>query len=149
MIDLHDWNDVANTKIPLNEEIFALLQDRTYSEKLKPAVIIARKRPAKSLTWTKSKEGDALCYDVPDGNFHSCNGAHIKYWKPVNIPNKVESLVCGVVEAPKDCFDAELAIPPKPNPKRPSPEGYWKFIPHCFAPDEYYVQWKCDCGKVN
>lgn len=28
MIDLHDWNDVANTEIPLNQEIFALWSDR-------------------------------------------------------------------------------------------------------------------------
>ena len=44
--------------------------------------------PAKSLTWTESKEGYALCYDVPAGNFHSCNGAQIKHWKYVNAPSK-------------------------------------------------------------
>ena len=85
IIDLHDWNDVSNTKIPLNEEIFALVEDR-YSEKLRPDIIIAKMSPAKSLTWTESKEGDVLCYDVPSANFFSCNGAHIKYWKHVNIP---------------------------------------------------------------
>ena len=42
--------------------------------------------PAKRLTWTESKEGDVLCYDVPAGNFHSYNGANIKYWKHVNAP---------------------------------------------------------------
>jgi len=151
MIDLHDWNDVANTKIPLNEEIFALLEDRQKPEKLRPAVIVARMRPANRLTWTESKEGDVLCYDVPAGNFHSCNGAQIKYWKSVDIPQKFDSAVCGVVEAPKDCFDAELAIPPKPKPKSNpvAPEVCWKLISHCFAPDEYQVQWKCECGTVN
>ena len=149
MIELFGWNDVSNTEIPLNKEIFALLQDLTAPEKLRPAVIVAAKRPARSIRWAKQTEGDVLCYDIPVGNFHSCNGAHIKYWKAVDIPQKLDSVVCGVVEAPKDCFDAELAIPPTPNPKRPSPEGYWKFIPHCFAPDEYYVQWKCECGTVN
>lgn len=87
-IDLHDWNDVSNTKIPLDEEIFALLEDRMDPEKLRPEVIIARMRPAKKLTWTKSKEGDVLCYDVPAGNFHSCNGDQIKYWKYVNTPSE-------------------------------------------------------------
>lgn len=86
MIDLHDWNDVSNTKIPLNKEIFALIEDRTDPEKLRPEVIIAKMMPAKRLTWTESKEGDVLCYDVPAGNFHSCNGAQIKYWKDVNVP---------------------------------------------------------------
>lgn len=86
MIDLHDWNDVSNTKIPLNKEIFALLEDRMDPEKLRPEVIIAKMMPAKRLTWTESKEGDVLCYDVPAGNFHSCNGAQIKYWKDVNVP---------------------------------------------------------------
>lgn len=85
---LEGWNDVSNTKIPLNEEIFALLVDRQNPEKLRPAVIVAKMRPAKSLTWTESKEGDALCYDVPAGNFHSCNGAQIKHWKYVNAPSK-------------------------------------------------------------
>lgn len=88
MIDLHDWNDVSNTKIPLNEEIFALLEDRMDPEKLRPAVIIAKMMPAERLTWTESKEGDVLCYDVPAGNFHCCNGAQIKYWKYVNVPSK-------------------------------------------------------------
>ncbi len=88
MIDLHDWNDVSNTKIPLNKEIFALLEDRMDPEKLRPEVIIARMRPANRLTWTKSKEGDVLCYDVPAGNFHSCNGDQIKYWKQVNVPSE-------------------------------------------------------------
>ena len=151
MIELHGWNDVSKTEIPLNQEIFALLEDRQNPEKLRPAVITARMRPAKSLTWTESKEGDVLCYDVPAGNFHSCNGAQIKYWKSVDIPQKFDSAVCGVVEAPKDCFDAELAIPPKPKPKSNpvAPEVCWKLISHCFAPDEYQVQWKCECGTVN
>ena len=87
MIDLHGWNDVSNTKIPLNEEIFALIEDRMDPEKLRPEVIIAKMKPAKSLTWTKSKEGDVLCYDVFAGNFQSCNGAQIKYWKYVNVPH--------------------------------------------------------------
>ncbi len=81
-----DWNDVSNTTIPLNQEIFALLQDRTYSEKLRPATIVAKMMPAKRLLWTKQTEGNVLCYDVPDGNFHNCNGEHIKYWKYVNAP---------------------------------------------------------------
>ena len=149
MIELFGWNDVSNTEIPLNQEIFALLEDRMDPEKLRPAVIVAKMMPAKRLTWTENKEGDVLCYDVPAGNFHCCNGNQIKYWKAVDFPKKFDSSVCGVVEAPKDCFDAELAIPPSPKPNRPSPEGYWKFIPHCFAPDEYYVQWKCECGTVN
>lgn len=85
---LEGWNDVSNTKIPLDEEIFALLADRQNPEKLRPAVIVAKMRPAKSLTWTESKEGYALCYDVPAGNFHSCNGAQIKHWKYVNAPSK-------------------------------------------------------------
>lgn len=86
MIDLHDWNDVSNTKIPLNKEIFAILEDRMDPEKLRPEVIIAKMMPAKRLTWTERKDGDVLCYDVPSGNFHSCNGAQIKYWKHVNVP---------------------------------------------------------------
>ena len=86
--DLHDWNDVSNTNIPLNDEIFALLQDRTYSEKLRPAVIIAHMHPAKKLLWTEQTEGDVLCYDVPDGNFYKCNGAHIKYWKHIDVPSE-------------------------------------------------------------
>lgn len=86
MEKFNDWNDISNTKIPLNEEIFALLEDRMDPEKLRPAVIVARMMPAKRLTWTESKEGDVLCYDVPDGHFYSCNGAEIKYWKHVNIP---------------------------------------------------------------
>jgi hypothetical protein len=85
-IDLHDWNDVSNKKIPLNEEIFALLEDRQNPEKLRPEVIVAKMMPAKRLTWTESKEGYVLCYDVPAGNFNSCNGSQIKYWKPVDIP---------------------------------------------------------------
>ena len=88
VIDLHDWNDVSNTKIPLNEEIFALLVDRQNPERLRPAVIVAKMVSAKSLTWTENKEGDALCYDIPIGNFHCCNGAEIKYWKYVNVPLK-------------------------------------------------------------
>lgn len=87
IIDLHDWNDVTNTKIPLNEEIFALLKDRMNPEKLRPAVIVAKVKPAKSLTWSENKEGEVLCYDVPAGNFHSCDGSQIKYWKPVNVPS--------------------------------------------------------------
>jgi hypothetical protein len=94
-IDLHDWNDISNTKIPLDEEIFALLEDRQNPEKLRPAVIVARMRPAKSLTWTESKEGDVLCYDVPAGNFHCCNGSKIKYWKHVNVPSKHAETSCG------------------------------------------------------
>lgn len=82
----NDWNDVSNTKIPLNEEIFALLEDRMNPKRLRPAVIVAKMMPAKRLTWTESKEGDVLCYDVPVGNYHSCNGAQIKYWKYVNVP---------------------------------------------------------------
>lgn len=88
MAKINDWNDVSNTKIPLNEEIFALLEDRMCPEKLIPAVIVAKMMPAKSLTWTERTEGDALCYDIPIGNFHCCNGAEIKYWKYVNIPSE-------------------------------------------------------------
>lgn len=90
----NDWNDVSNTKIPLNKEIFALLVDRQSQEKLRPAVIVAKMMPAKSLTWTESKEGDVLCYDDPAGNFHSCNGAQIKYWKHVNVPSKQAETSC-------------------------------------------------------
>lgn len=89
-----DWNDVSNTTIPLNEEIFALLVNRQNPEKLRPAVIVAKMMPAKSLTWTESKEGDVLCYDVPDGNFHSCNGSNIKYWKYVNAPSEQPESSC-------------------------------------------------------
>ena len=149
MIELFGWNDASNTEIPLNKEIFALLQDQADPEKLRPAVIVAKMMPARQLTWAEQMEGDVLCYDIPVAHFHCCNGAQIKYWKAVDIPQKLISAVCGVVEAPKDCFEAELAIPPKPKPKRPSPEGCWRFVPHCFAPDEYYVQWKCECGTVN
>lgn len=85
-LKFNDWNDVSNTKIPLNEEIFALLQDRMDPEKLRPEVIVAHMYPAKSLTWTENKEGDVLCYDVSAGNFHCCNGNQIKYWKYVNVP---------------------------------------------------------------
>lgn len=94
MIDLHDWNNVSNTKIPLNEEIFALLVDRQDPKKLGPAVIVAKMMPAKSLTWTESKEGDALCYDVPAGNFYCCNGADIKYWKYINVPSEYTKSSC-------------------------------------------------------
>ena len=82
----NDWNDVANTKIPLNEEIFALLEDRNNPEKLRPEVIIAKMMPAKRIRWTERTEGDVLCYDVPAGNFYCCNGDQIKYWKYVNAP---------------------------------------------------------------
>lgn len=152
MIELFGWNDVSTTKIPLNEEIFALLEDRddpTDLTKLRPAVIVARMHPAKKLSWTNQTEGDVLCYDIPVGNYHSCNGAHIKYWKAVDIPKKLDSCVCGVVEAPKDCFDAEPAPQPQPKSNPVAPEGCWKRIHHCFAPDEYEVQWKCECGTVN
>lgn len=87
MFELHDWNDVSNTKIPLNEEILVLLEDRMNPEILRPAVIVAKMMPANRLTWTENKEGDALCYDVPSANFFSCNGADIKYWKHVNVPS--------------------------------------------------------------
>lgn len=86
MSKFNDWNDVSNTKIPLNEKIFALLQDRMDPEKLRPEVIIAHMHPAKRLLWTEQTEGDVLCYDVPSGNYHCCNGAQIKYWKYVNAP---------------------------------------------------------------
>ena len=94
IIDLRDWNDASSTKIPLNEELFALLEDRMNPEKLRPAVILAKMEPAKTLSWSETKEGDALCYDDLAGNFHSCNGADIKYWKPVwkhvNVPSSKE-----------------------------------------------------------
>ena len=89
-----DWNDVSNTKIPLNQKVFALLVDRQNPEKLRPAVIIPKMMPAKMLTWTKNKEGDVLCYDVPDGNFHSCNGSNIKYWKYVNATSEQPESSC-------------------------------------------------------
>lgn len=82
----NDWNDVSNTKIPLNEEIFALLEDRMNPKRLRPEVIIAHMYPAKKLLWTEQTVGDVLCYDVPAGNFHCCNGNQIKYWKYVNVP---------------------------------------------------------------
>lgn len=82
----NDWNDVSNTKIPLNEEIFALLEDRMNPKRLRPEVIIAHMYPAKRLLWTEQTVGDVLCYDVPAGNFHCCNGNQIKYWKYVNVP---------------------------------------------------------------
>ena len=107
MFDLRDWNNVSYTKIPLNEEIFALLEDRMNPEKLRPAVIVAKMMPAKRLTWTENKEGDVLCYDVPDGHFYSCNGAEIKYWKPVNVP--VRTRQCNIDEKPpisKEEFDS-------------------------------------------
>lgn len=85
--EFNDWNNVSNTKIPLNEEIFALLEDRMNPEKLRPAVIIAKMMPAKRIRWTERTEGDVLCYDVPAGNFHCCNGDQIKYWKYVNAPH--------------------------------------------------------------
>lgn len=87
MDEFNDWNDASNTKTPLNEEIFALLEDRIDPEKLRPTVIVAKMMPAKRLTWTESKEGDVLCYDIPAGNFHCCNGDQIKYWKYVNVPH--------------------------------------------------------------
>ena len=83
-----DWNDVTKTKIPLNVEIFALLEDRMDPKKLRPAVIVAKMMLAKRLTWTENKEGEVLYYDVPAGNFHCCNGAQIKYWKAVSIPSE-------------------------------------------------------------
>lgn len=94
----NDWNDASNTKIPLNEEIFALLEDRNNPEKLRPAVIIAKMMPANRLTWTKNKEGNVLCYDVPAGNFHCCNGAKIKYWKYVNAPYYVNFITGEYIE---------------------------------------------------
>lgn len=107
MIDLHDWNDVSNTKIPLNKEIFALIEDRTDPEKLRPEVIIAKMMLAKRLTWTESKEGDVLCYDVPAGNFHSCNGAQIKYWKDVNVPVRTKlRLIEKMLSISKKEFDS-------------------------------------------
>lgn len=107
MIDLHDWNDVSNTKIPLNVEIFALLVDRQNPEKLRPEVIIAKMMPAKRLTWTESKEGDVLCYDVPAGNFHSCNGAQIKYWKYVNVPSEHAESSCGLTKIETTIMEKE------------------------------------------
>lgn len=98
MIDLHDWNDVSNTEIPLNKEIFALLEDRMDSKKLRPAIIVAKMMPAKRLTWTENKEGDVLCYDIAIGNFFNCNGADIKYWKHVNVP--VRTRQCNTEETP-------------------------------------------------
>ena len=91
----NDWNDVSNTKISLNEEIFALLQDRMDPEKLSPEVIVAYMHPAKRLLWTEQTEGDVLCYDIPSGNYHHCNGAKIKYWKHVNDPSKQPESTCG------------------------------------------------------
>lgn len=90
-----EWNDASNTKIPLNVEIFALLVDRQNPGKLRPAVIVAEMMPAKSLTWTESKEGDVLCYDDLVGSFHGCNGAQIKYWKHVNVPSNQAETPCG------------------------------------------------------
>ena len=87
MEKFNDWNDVSNTKIPLNEEIFALLEDRMNPKRLRPEVIIAHMYPAKRLLWTEQTVGDVLCYDVPAGNFHCCNGNQIKYWKYVNVPH--------------------------------------------------------------
>jgi uncharacterized protein (TIGR02145 family) len=81
MIDLKEWNDASNTKVPLNVKIFALLEDS-----LNPSVIIARMEDAKKFTWAKNKEGNVLCYDIPDGNYHSCDGSAIRYWKNVNKP---------------------------------------------------------------
>jgi hypothetical protein len=107
MKKFNDWNDASNTKIPLNEEIFALLEDRMDPEKLRPAVIVAKMHPAKSLTWTENKEGDALCYDLPVGNFHCCNGAEIKYWKAVNIPS--EPAVGMIDEKTRDKYAQQAA----------------------------------------
>jgi hypothetical protein len=107
IIDMRDWNTASFTEIPLNEEIFALLEDRMHPERLRPAVIVAKMTPAKSLTWTDIKEGEVLCYDIPEGNFHSCNGADIKYWKHVNVP--VRTRQCNIDEKPpisKEEFDS-------------------------------------------
>lgn len=95
MTKFNDWNDASNTKIPLNEEIFALLEDRMSPERLRPAVIVAKMMPAKSISWAEGTEGDVLCYDIPEGNFHCCHGADIKYWKPVNVPVRTRQ---GIVE---------------------------------------------------
>lgn len=143
MIDIHDWNDVANTKIPLNQEIFALLKDRQNPEKLRPAVIVAKMKPAKSLTWTESKEGDVLCYDILAGNFHSCNGAEIKYWKHVNYPSEQAETSC--------CTDTdpEEYKPLKPQQNPLAIKGFWKHIIFKYVPDNYRVDWQCSCGTVN
>lgn len=130
MIDLYNWNDVSNTKIPLNEEIFALLVDRHNPEKLRPAVIVAKMMPAKRLTWTESKEGDVLCYDVPAGNFQCCNGAEIKYWKYVNVPSK----------------QAEVEPNPPPKPvaffdHRNEPDCTTEYLVYDKQEADAYIQW--------
>ena len=108
MFDLHDWNNVSNTKIPLNEEIFALLEDRMNPEKLRPAVIVAKMMPAKSISWADIKDGEVLCYDIPSGNFHCCNGAEIKFWKYVNIPSEHAESNRQEIEQKKDVVDDRL-----------------------------------------
>lgn len=143
MIDLHDWNDVANTEIPLNQEIFSLLKDRQNPEKLRPAVIVAKMKPSKSLTWTESKEGDVLCYDIPEGNFHSCNGEKIKYLKHVNSPSEQAETSCGTDT------DPEEYKPLKPQHNPLAIKGFWKRIILKFVPDKYRVDWQCSCGTVN
>ena len=106
MNKFNDWNDVSKTKIPLNEEIFALLEDRMNPEKLSPAVIVAKMMPAKSISWAERTEGDVLCYDIPIGNFHCCNGAEIKYWKYVNVPSEHAEQATGTT--PFDALKANI-----------------------------------------
>lgn len=85
MIDLKDWNDINTKEIPIDIEVFALLDDD-----LKPYVIIPRIRKANTLRWTSDKDKQhknlVLCYDIPHCNIMSCKGSDIRYWKNVNKP---------------------------------------------------------------
>ena len=85
MIDLKDWNDINTKEIPIDIEVFALLNDD-----LKPYVIIPRVRNANTLRWASDRDKQhgtlVLCYDIPHCNIQSCKGSDIKYWKNINKP---------------------------------------------------------------
>lgn len=97
------WNDIKKYAPPLNKEIFILTEDD-----LNPFVAICRMAPANKLTWTVNKEGMVLCYDVPCGGFHSCNGSKIRYWKEIDRPyvkgrpeqDKIQSAVETLLKLP-------------------------------------------------
>ena len=110
---LNGWNDATKTEIPLNTEIFILTKDE-----LNPHVAICRMTDAKKVTWSVSKEGQVLCYDIPCGNFHSCNGNAIKYWKhidkPINMNKQIRDAIEVLMKIPeperyKLIFGKELA----------------------------------------
>lgn len=117
------WNNIQKYAPPLNKEIFILTEDD-----LNPFVAICRMAPANKLTWTVNKEGMVLCYDIPCGGFHSCNGSKIRYWKEIDRPyvkgrpeqDKIQAAVETLLKLPVKeryalLFDGQLDLTDGPN----------------------------------